>query len=83
MDEKILIILLFVHQRVSTGNRNVPRYEIMKFKVEGISEENILGHLPGGCFEYIYMYIYICLPGLRSRSKRVRTPVTLVHSFSN
>ena len=30
MDEKILTIFVYVYQRVSTCNKNIPRYEIMK-----------------------------------------------------
>ena len=49
MDEEILIILVYVRQHVSTCYRSVPR--LWKFKVEGIFEENILGHSLGVNFE--------------------------------
>ena len=56
MDEKILMILVYVHQCVLSCNGNVPSHETMKiFKVEGISGENILGHPQGGNFEFKMM----------------------------
>ena len=74
MDEKILIILVNVHQRVLTCKEMFQDIKFRKFKVEGIFGENILGHPQGGNFEFKMIFYY--------RSKRVGEYRLILLKFS-
>ena len=53
--ENLLMILVKIHQCVL--NENFYDMKLWKFQVEGISWENIFGHLQGGNFELKIMFI--------------------------